>query len=107
VISIQFRLQCASREIKKSNETLTDTVDTHVTSAAEGYYARSSRSGRDFKMLSRLGVKHAKILPECERQGYYAQTATTPSAKPSTLRHEKLDYARHHEMATASGNVEI
>ena len=35
------------------------------------------------------------------------RTATTPSAKTAKQRREKLDYARHHEMATASCNVEI
>lgn len=81
----------------------------YVTFPAEGYYSHLSLSCRDFKTLSRLGVKHAKNYPRNVKDKVLTcnQTATTPSAKIARQRHEKLDYARHHEMATASGNVEI
>ena len=80
-----------------------------MTSAAEGCYARLSLTGRDFKMLSRLEVKHAKKSPRSvkDRVIMRNRTAATPSAKTAKHPQEKLDYARHHEMATASGNIEI
>jgi len=66
-----------------------------VTSAAEGCYARLYLSGRDFKMLSRLEVKHAKKSPRSvkDRVIMRNRTANTPSVK--TAKHPQENLITH------------